>query len=219
LFDDDSIAYPDLLERHLAQVYSGKYDVSTGVALPPPPTSYRLPKEFRAPRLSQTLDTGNSLMPMELIRRIGGLDRNFDFGPGADADLGTRLYLAGYRIFHNPDAIRLHFKAPGGLRVHGAYKYNTDPGLLQPFPPITQSYYALRYLTPRQRRETVLLDLLFNKFPKHMRRFDEVSPFHLLTRLFAFLISVVFLPLKQRRSLSQASKLLRQGIRLENFPS
>jgi glycosyltransferase involved in cell wall biosynthesis len=212
LFDDDSVAYPDLIECHLAAVLSGKYDVSTGVALPPSPNSYTIPQEYRTPRLSQTFDTGNSLLRLDLIRRLGGLDRNFDFGPGADADLGTRLYLAGCRILHNPDAMRIHFKASGGLRIYGAHKYNTDAGFLQPFPPITQSYYFLRYLTSRQRRETVLLGFFLAKFPKSNRRFDK-----LLATLPVFLISLLVLPLKQKRSLSRALALLRQGIRLEKF--
>jgi glycosyltransferase involved in cell wall biosynthesis len=218
MFDDDSIAYPDLLKRHLEPVLSGKYDVSTGVALPPSPTSYSLPKEFQNPRLSQTFDTGNSLMRLELIRRIGGLDRNFDFGPGADADLGIRLYLAGYRILHNPQAIRIHFKAPGGLRIHGVHKYNTDLGLLHPYPPVTQSYLALRYLTRRQQQEFMFLGFLMNKFPtKEIRQPDKMLLPKLLA-LLQFLIGMVLMPIKRRRSLRKAHALLREGVRLGFSP-
>lgn len=218
LFDDDSIAYPDLIERHLAPLLSGQYDVSTGVAVPPLSTSYVLPPNYQFPRLSQTFDTGNSLMRMDLIRRMGGLDRNFDFGPGTDADLGTRLYLAGCRILHNPEAVRVHYKAPiGGLRVHGAHKYNTDAGLFQPFPPITQSYYALRYLNAFQHRETAWLSFLTSKFPANIR--SRGTTLQKIKASFIFLLSLFLYPVKHYRSTLRAKQLLAKGPQLFNFES
>jgi glycosyltransferase involved in cell wall biosynthesis len=216
LFDDDSIAYPDLIERHLGPVLSGRYHVSTGVALPHPPIDNFLPPQFRFPRLSQTFDTGNSLMRLDLIRQMGGLDRNYDFGPGADADLGTRLYLAGYRILLNPAAIRIHFKAPGGLRVHGADKYNTDAGLLKPFPPITLSYYHLRYTSRHQYRESVLLSFVLSKFPLHLRKLDHPIWWK-YPALVKFIFSFLFLPLKEWRSRVKAYTMIHQGARLGEF--
>lgn len=216
LFDDDSIAYLDLIERHCQAVFSGRYDVSTGVSIPPSSPGYSLPAAFRFPRLSQTFDTGNSLMRLDVIRRIGGLDRNFDFGPGADADLGTRLYLAGYRILHNPAAIRVHFKAPGGLRVHGAYKYNSDVGVLQPFPPVTQSYYALRYLSDRQATEVAWLGFFLSKFPKELRTPGKPL-FKKVAALVRFCFLVFLLPLKRWRSTQKARQMLNGGSKLERF--
>lgn len=217
LFDDDSIAMPDLIERHLAPVLSGRFSISTGVAIPPPPAPYTLPPEFRYPRLAQTFDTGNALLALGLARQMGGLDRNYDFGPGTDADFGTRLYLAGYRILHNPLAVRIHFKAStGGLRVHGAKKYNTDDGLFHPYPPITQSYYALRYLNPKQAREVVFLGFLLNKFPKDLRQRRQF----LLKKMWAasqFIVGLSFISIKRWRSIRQARKLLQKGIRLMHF--
>jgi glycosyltransferase involved in cell wall biosynthesis len=216
LFDDDSIARDDLIEVHLQQVVGQRVQVSTGVSYPPPPSNYELAPDFRYPRLSQTFDTGNSLLPTALARRIGGFDRNYDFGPGTDSDFGTRLYLAGERIVHNPAAIRIHFKAPsGGLRVHGSFKYNTDLGLLKPFPPTTQSYYGLRYLNRQQRREWDFLRFMTSKLPPDLRRNR-----HLITQAIGiakFVANLPLLPIKLWLSHAKARVLLNNGVRLESF--
>jgi len=219
LFDDDSIAKPDLIEQHLVPVLEGFVDVSTGVAIPPPPAHYKLPPAFRFPKLAQTFDTGNSLLSLNLAKKIGGLDRNYDFGPGADADFGTRLYLAGCRIFHNPEAVRIHYKAPsGGLRVYRSYKYNTDAGLLAPFPPVTRSYYCLRFLNPKQQREMSFLSFLLSKFPKnqHNRRLLNWDVF-ISSMIFSF--SLIFFPIKLQKSFSQAKRLLLKGPQFGDFGS
>lgn len=217
LFDDDSIADEKLIEEHLRMVVGGCYHVSTGVAYPPPPSNYKLPVGLRHPRLAQTLDTGNCLLPLALAKQMGGLDRNYDFGPGTDLDFGTRLYLAGKRIVHNPHATRIHFKAPmGGLRTHGAHKYNTDQGWIAPFPPITQSYYALRYLTHYQRRERLLLQFVTSKFPKEMRE-GGAKASQKLWALLRFCISCILIPIKRWRSYEGARALLSRGVCLMNF--
>ena len=214
LFDDDSIAYPDLIEQHLIPISNGPFDVSTGVALPPPPTDYQLPDGFSYPRLAQTFDTGNALLRKEVLLRLGGFDRHYDFGPGTDSDLGTRLYLSGYRILHNPRAIRLHFKAPsGGLRTHGAQKYNTDPGIFAPFPPVTRSYYSYRFLTRHQRREIVFLTYVLNKYPGSERNSvtQKMNPVFIYLKILAMLL---LLPLKRYRSEVKARKYLKIGPRM-----
>lgn len=217
LFDDDSIAADDLIENHLRMIINGRFHVSTGVAYPPQPSDYELPPDFRYPRVAQTFDTGNSLLPLDLARRMGGLDRNYDFGPGTDTDFGTRLYLAGVRIAHNPNAKRIHFKAPmGGLRIHGSHKYNSDLGLLQPFPPITQTYYGLRYLKWKQYRERFWLQFVTSKFSKELRH-NEKNMRQKLRILFIFFFLVLFLPIKWYLSYRQAKRLLKQGVRLANF--
>jgi glycosyltransferase involved in cell wall biosynthesis len=216
LFDDDSIAKPDLLIRHLEPILSGHYQVSTGVALPPPPTDYSLPEGFQYPRLAQTFDTGNALLSLDLANNMHGLDRNYDFGPGTDADFGTRLYLTGYRIFHNPKAVRIHFKAPvGGLRMYGTKKYNTDAGLLHPFPPVTQSYYALRYLNAFQRREIALMSFITSKFPADIR--SRGTFLRKSKALFIFLLTIFLYPFKNYRSTVRAKQLLDKNQQLMNF--
>jgi glycosyltransferase involved in cell wall biosynthesis len=211
MFDDDSIAHDDLIEQHLRAVLGGRFDVSTGVAFPPPPTAYELPPAFREPRVAQTFDSGNSLMRTSLVYEMGGFDRNFDLGPGTDTDLGTRLYLAGKRIAHTPGAVRIHYKAPsGGLRVHGAHKYNTDSGLLSPFPPPTQSYYANRYLDRRQYFERTLLQFATSKISPEARKGD-------LRAVVRLALTSSLLPIKWWRSDRRARALLDKGVRTERF--
>ncbi len=213
MFDDDSIAYDNLIEQHMRVVLGGRFDVSTGVAVPPPPTPYELPPAFRQPRVAQTFDSGNSLMKTSLVYEMGGFDRNFDLGPGTDTDLGTRLYLSGKRIAHTPTAIRIHFKAPtGGLRVHGAHKYNTDPSLLSPFPPPTQSYYAARYLRGRQYFERTLLQFATSKVGPDARRGD-------LKAVMRLALSSSLLPIKWWRSDRRARAMLDKGVRTDRFPT
>lgn len=208
MFDDDSVARPDLIEQHLKALQSGRVQVSTGVSLPPPPVVYDLPYEYKYPRLAQTFDTGNSMMRLDLLRSMGGLDRNFDFGPGADADLGTRLYLAGHRILHNPKAVRVHYKAPsGGLRLHGAHKYNTDSGLTKPFPPVTQTYYSLKYMNAAQQREFAWLAYVTAKFPANVRRNPSLRTLAAFSEFFAGLL---FLPGRYYFSKRLAVKMLKK---------
>jgi len=211
LFDDDSVAAPDLIEKHLRAVVGGRYHVSTGVSYSPGGSSDELPELFRYPRLAQTLDTGNSLMSLRWARSVGGIDRAYDHGPGADGDLGTRLYLAGARLLHNPRASRTHFKAPsGGLRTHGVHKYNTDAGVLAPFPPPTQVYYQLRFLSPRQARERVLLQFVTSKLPRVARRLGWRTLPWVAARL---LLGSLVLPLKYVRSVRRARALLARSSR------
>ena len=211
MFDDDSIAHDDLIEQHLRAVLDGRFDVSTGVAFPPPPTPYELPPAFEKPRIAQTFDSGNSLMRTALAYEMGGFDRNFDLGPGTDVDLGTRMYLAGKRIAHTPSAVRIHFKAPtGGLRVHGAKKYNTDASLLAPFPPPTQSYYATRYLDGRQTFERIMLQFATSKIGPQARNGD-------LRAVMRLGLTSLLLPIKWWRSDRKARAMLDQGVRTERF--
>jgi glycosyltransferase involved in cell wall biosynthesis len=213
MFDDDSIAHDDLIEQHLRVVLGGRFDVSTGVAFPPPPTTYQLPKAFVQPRVAQTFDSGNSLVRTSLVYEMGGFDRNYDLGPGTDMDFGTRLYLAGKRIAHTPSAVRIHFKAPtGGLRVHGAHKYNSDAALLGPFPPPTQSYYATRYLDGKQRFERTLLQFATSKIGPEARKGDPRAVVRLA-------LTSVLLPIKWWRSNRRARALLDKGVRTDRFPT
>ncbi|MGE3818359.1 MAG: glycosyltransferase family 2 protein [Isosphaeraceae bacterium] len=158
MFDDDSVAAPDVIERHLELIRKYGADASTGVSYPPPPTDYSLPEGFRNPRVSQTFDTGNSLISRRALDVVGGLDRAYDRGVNTDVDFATRIYLGGMLIIHNPFASRVHYKAPiGGLRTYGAWWMNTASGWFGPFPAPTQVYYMNRFMTPRQRRERVIL--------------------------------------------------------------
>jgi len=215
LFDDDSIADENMIKNHLIPVLDGNYQISTGISFPPPPNDYKLPDHFKYPRLSTTFDTGNSLIPIDILKKVSGFDGNYNYGPGTDLDLGTRLYLNGYRILHNPSAIRIHYKAPsGGLRVYGAHKYNTDLKLLHPFPPVTQYYYGLRYLNRNQLFERIILQFITSKFPNKKNRMHSMKS----SIMFKLILSIIFLPWKIYLSRKKAKLLLFQnGVLLHRF--
>lgn len=216
-FEDDAIAYNDLIEVHLRNLLTGRFHVSTGVSIPPPPSTYQLPFNFRYPRIAQTFSTGNSMVPYAIIRELGGFDRNYDFGPGTDADFGTRLYLAGYRIIHDPRAVIIHYKAPiGGLRTFRVHKIDTDLGWLQPFPPVTQTYYGLRYLNSHQQRERIFMLLFTSKFPLQIRQ-GNTNKLQTLIALLNFAASILLLPVKWIRSYRRAKALMKRGIQTANF--
>jgi len=147
-FDDDSVAWDDMLPKHVGALERCEAQVSTGVSLAPWKNRSHIPDFYRKFHLASVLDTGNSLVKREVLMNVGGLDRAFDHGSGADNDLGMRLYLSGTEILFNPHAIRTHYKAPsGGLRTYGAW-WRDRTGLFSPFPPPT-TIYAIRRHFPR----------------------------------------------------------------------
>ncbi len=218
LFDDDSVAQPDLIERHLRLLEAYGAHASTGVSIPPPPAEYVLPEDFRFPRIAQTFDSGNALLSRKALELVGGFDRSYDHGVNTDMDFGTRLYLAGGLIVHNPDAVRVHYKAPmGGLRVYGGWWAHTNNGLFRPFPPPTQMYYMLRFLTPRQRRERLLrfvaMSLVgWEKKQSHARVSRSA-------RIAQSLLTLPLLPYRVGRSHAQARRLLREGPKIPAPPT
>lgn len=210
LFEDDAVAEPDLIEQHLRVIEAYDADVSTGVSIPPPPTDYVLPERFRFPRIAQTFSSGNSLLTRRALRLAGGFDRRYDHGVNADMDFGTRLYLAGGVIVHNPDARMIHFKAPmGGLRVYGHWWAHSNLGLLRPFPPPTQLYYMLRFLSPAQRRERVLRFMALAAIGWEKRQSHARGS--RLARAARGLIGIPFMPYRLFRSYSEARRLLASG--------
>lgn len=218
LFDDDSVAQQDLIERHLRLREAYGAHASTGVSIPPPPAEYALPEEFRFSRIAQTFDSGNALLSREALELVGGFDRSYDHGVNTDMDFGTRLYLAGGLIVHNPAAVRVHYKAPmGGLRVYGGWWAHSNLGLARPFPPPTQMYYMLRYLTPRQRRERLLRFIALSlsgweKKQSHARG-SRVG------RVAQSLLTLPMMPYRVAKSYMQAKRLLQEGPRIPAPPS
>lgn len=144
-FDDDSVAWDDMIANHVNSIEKSGSQASTGVSLAPWKNISHTPAGFRHHHITSVLDTGNSLVNKTAVQKVGGFDRAFDRGSGADNDLGTRLYLQGYEIVFTPQAVRTHYKAAqGGLRTHGAWwRHKTERWAA--FPPPTQIYTVRRY--------------------------------------------------------------------------
>ncbi len=145
LFEDDTVAWDDMLAQHVHVLeYSGAH-ASTGVSLAPWKNVEYIPQRIRHYHIADVLATGNALVKKSVLQDVHGLDRAFDRGSGADHDLGVRLYLAGYEIVFNYKAIETHYKAPsGGMRTYGAW-WRHRSTFWSPFPPPTQVYTIQRY--------------------------------------------------------------------------
>jgi GT2 family glycosyltransferase len=213
--DDDSEYPPDTLEQHLRLCLQTGADGSTGLSLPP--FEYNIPVEYRHPRLAYNLDTGNALIRRQAVLRAGGFDRNYDFGKGADTDLGMRLYLQGALLMHNPQARRLHYKAEsGGLREYGAWWETRRIQLTQPRPAVTHSYWIMRYFERRAWREALMHNILFGNIPRHATR--RASFWQILLH---YLLEFLRLPLtyyQSRKSVLGAQAMLRNSPRLLGDP-
>jgi len=161
--DDDDEVSPDLIERHLQNLFLYQCSISSGVALEPGQTE--LPADFRFLRLSDVFPTNNSMIRRIVLEKSGLFDLAYDHGQRADHDLGMRLYLAGEMMVLDPSICVLHHHAPtGGLREHKARvdTYAQSRLSISHFSLLTVSdlYLAKRYFTISQVRERKFINLL-----------------------------------------------------------
>lgn len=161
--DDDDEVSPDLIERHLQNLFLHQCSVSSGVALEP--NQRELPEDFRFLRLSDVFPTNNSMIRKDVLGKSGLFDLAYDHGQRADHDLGMRLYLAGEMMVLDPSICLLHHHAPmGGLREHKARvdTYAKSRTSVSHFSLLTVSdlYLAKRYFTPSQVRELQNINVL-----------------------------------------------------------
>jgi glycosyltransferase involved in cell wall biosynthesis len=145
LFDDDSVALPNMAEAHINFLENSEYFVSTGASLAPGQQFTDLPYSINFYHQADVLDTGNCFIHKKILREVNFFDKAFDKGPGADNDLGTRIYLKGIGIVFNPESIRIHYKAvTGGLRTFGVWwRFKTT--FSGPYPPPSQTYTIRKY--------------------------------------------------------------------------
>ncbi len=196
LFDDDSVCWKDCLEEHRYLIEHSLADCSTGLSLSPGQRIESIQFINRFYRSADVLDTGNCFISKVALQMVGKIDDAFNRGPGADDDLGKRLFLSGHSIILNPKAIRLHYKAKvGGLRQHGAWWRNKST-LLGAYPPPTQLFSIKKYY-PRKFRLLLILSLIL----KAKSRYS----------IAAYLLFLILLPYKVLRSFSQEKKLSKQS--------
>lgn len=192
LFDDDSECWKDCLEEHKHVIEHSMADCSTGLSLAPGQNMDSIQSINRFYRSADVLDTGNCFINKSVLQTVGKIDDAFNRGPGADDDLGKRLFLGGYGTILNPKAIRLHYKASvGGLRQHGAWWRNKS-SLFGAYPPPTQMYSIRKYY-PEKFRLLLILSLIL----KAKNRYSAAS----------YLLFLILLPYKLLRSVIQAGKL------------
>jgi len=207
-FIDDDSTYPEnAIQVHMAAVKHYSADASTGLSVPP--RDYKIPENYIHYRLAHNLDTGNCLVRKSLVLAVGGFDRQYDFGKGADQDLGMRLYKCGGVIIHNPQVIRVHYKAEGGLRQFGVLWDNRSIGKGSPRPPVTISYYYYRHFPGRLARQAIFQSLLFSNLPSS-QTFENRTK-ETFAGLFKGIMGLPFLLLRVVKSLKGAKKKISEG--------
>ncbi len=194
-FEDDTEAWPAMMQEHRYLMEHSHADVSTGVSLAPWKDETYIPQRLRKYHVSDVLATGNCFMRRDTALDVGGLHMAFNRGSGADDDFGRRLFLAGKLIIFNYKAIQTHHKAPsGGMRVHGAWWRNTS-SLFGAYPPPTQMFMIVEYYKRKYRAFQILY--FFGQLKKRS------STTH-------FILSMILLPVKVLRSFRAAGVLQRR---------
>lgn len=194
-FDDDSVAWPEMITEHIKLLEYSVATVSTGLSLAPWKDLSYISPEINFYHISPVMDTGNCMMHKESIRKVGGFDLAFDRGSGADDNLGKRLYLNGEIIVLNPFSIRTHYKAStGGLRQHGAWWKNKGT-LFGPLPLPTESYNLLTFY-PRKFYLKMCMLKLFTSYRR--------------TSWMHRIVNTLLFPVKLVKSYRQAKVLIRE---------
>ena len=132
LFLDDDVFVPrETIDFHVQAYQSGMYSAVTGqvfqcaseMRLPPDWNSLKNNSEkHHNSDIAQVTDTVigcNHSVRKAAVLRIGGYDEAFVAAAhGEDFDIGHRISLAEYKVYYEPRAWLIHFKAPtGGCRV------------------------------------------------------------------------------------------------------
>ena len=157
--DDDEIA-PDLVECHLRTMAAYGVDVCCGIA--DEVGAGPIPEYQRFLRASDVFPTNNTMIRRSILGTSGMFDIVFDRKMCEDGDLGTRLYLAGALMILDPRISVLHHHAPrGGLHTHRArvatYASSRIKLRDRNLPHPSEIYLALRYFSPRQVKEMLVL--------------------------------------------------------------
>jgi len=195
LFDDDSIAWPEMMSEHIHLLEKSRADISTGISLAPWKDRSYIGAALNFYHISSVMDTGNCFIKKKAIEDVGMFDLAFDRGSGADDNLGKRLYLNGNVIVFNPKAIRTHYKASsGGLRQHGAWWKNKGT-LWGPLPLPTESYNFLIFYPHKS-----YLQLCFYKLLTSYRRCGKLQS----------IVNTILFPWKVFQSYRKAQILLHE---------
>lgn len=167
--DDDSAIGPDFIERHLEGLARYDADLTTGSSLAV--RGAPIPDNYAFFRVADQWDSGNGLCRRELFERFGLFDEQFDRQRRGDAEFGLRVQLGGGLVVHVPEAIRTHLKAEqGGLRTYGSWDGFRHRDRSGPLPLPSMLYYTLRYATPRQAREDLLIGVAQAIVPYELKR-------------------------------------------------
>lgn len=161
--DDDDEVPPDLIEKFLRSAAVTGAEVVCGVA--EEAGAGPLHAWFRFRRMSDVFPTNAGMVRKDVFRRSGLFDLAYNRGARADGDLGTRMYRSGALAVLDPSLRVFHHHAPrGGLRRHRArvvtYAASRQTLWVRHLPEVTELYLSMRFYTPRQVRESLVMSVL-----------------------------------------------------------
>lgn len=161
--DDDDEVPADLVERFLRSARETGAEVVCGVAEEenaPAPGPW-----FGIRRMSDVFPTNAGMVRRKVFERSGLFDLAYERGARADGDLGTRMYRSGAWAVLDPGLRVFHHHAPrGGLRKHKArvatFAASRERVWVRQLPEVTELYLKMRFYTPRQVRESLVMSVL-----------------------------------------------------------
>lgn len=152
--DDDDELEPDLIARHLDNLWRHRVNVSCGAVY----NDGESPPEGGIIRVHDGFPTNNAMIRRAVLHNSGLFDEAYNRHFSDDHELGLRMYLAGEILLHNSDITVLHHHASGGgLRVYGQHTVTATQSRQslthRRLPSAAQFYQKVRYYSEQQGRE------------------------------------------------------------------
>lgn len=211
-FDDDSRVEKDWIRQHLIALDYFNADISSGVSIST--VGAKVPQHYAYYKISDQLDTGNTLIKRLVFERIGLFDRQFEKQRMGDGEFGLRAYMDGFKNVSNPNAKRLHLKVDsGGLREMGSWDAFRTTKLFAPRPIPSVLYFFRSYFGNTQARWALIRTVPMSIMPY---RFKKNKPLLVL----GIVVTIVLLPLVLFQVLSSwrlASRKIAEGALIEGF--
>jgi len=212
LFDDDSRVESNWISNHLKCIDFFKVKISAGVTNTL--VGHGLGKKESYFHLSDVLDTGNSMVHIDVFRQVGLFDRQFEKMRMGDGEFGLRAILGGYLVISNPNATRIHLKVEtGGLRQMGSWDALRPKSLFSPRPVPSVLYLARKYYGNAAAGFYLIQNIPFSFIPYKFKKSKYLKLAFLV--ILPFLIPVMMVVVL--KSWSKATEMLNEGAKIPKF--
>jgi len=205
-FDDDSRVDPDWIINHLKCLDFFNADISSGVSISK--VGAETPPHYSFFKVSDQLDTGNTLIKKDMFKVTGLYDRQFEKQRMGDGEFGLRAYLNGFLNVSNPYAKRLHLKVEsGGLRDMGSWDAFRTKKWFAPKPIPSVLYFFRKYFGNKAAKKALLKNIPISVIPYKFKK-------NKLLLVIGVFISILMLPIiafQVYRSWHLSSIKLKQG--------
>jgi glycosyltransferase involved in cell wall biosynthesis len=212
LFDDDSRVEPNWISNHLKCLDFFKVKISAGVTYTL--VGHGLGKKESYFHLSDVFDTGNSMVQIDVFKKVGLFDRQFEKMRMGDGEFGLRAILGGFLIVSNFHAMRIHLKVEtGGLRQMGSWDALHPKSLFAPRPVPSVLYLARKYFGNTAAKFYLIQNIPFSFIPYKFKKskYLKLAFFIVLPLLIPFMLFVVL------KSWNKATQMLNEGAKIPQF--